>query len=99
MEYLKVRWEHNFDSDPIDLFSELDEERMETRKIEVFRNGTIGMASEDFETGDTRLGEVPVPAIDKIANDPQFFPTIIKKIDFENVWREGLQKLKDQVKH
>ena len=33
MKYIKVRWIHDFEDDPILIYSELDENRFETRKI------------------------------------------------------------------
>lgn len=95
MEYIKVHWEHNLKSEPTDLFSEIDETRMEVRKIELYRNGSIGMASSEFEIGSTHLGEVPIPSIEEIALDPQFIPFQINKEEFEAVWNESIYKIRN----
>ncbi|WP_353885443.1 DUF6881 domain-containing protein [Acinetobacter bereziniae] len=36
MQYLKVEWMHDFLDEPIFLYSELDKNRNELRKVEVF---------------------------------------------------------------
>lgn len=41
--YIKVHWIHNFEDDPIFLYSELDSKRNEIRKIEVYKDGKSGM--------------------------------------------------------
>ncbi len=70
----------------MDLWSELDERRFETRKIEYFRDGSVGYADGEVEVGGTRLGDVPVPSLEDIAIDPQFAPEPISASDFEDRW-------------
>jgi hypothetical protein len=43
VEYIYVEWMHNFSDEPIILISELDENRFETRKIEVYKDGQVGL--------------------------------------------------------
>src|SRR6185503_15028408 len=47
--YIRVRWQHGHADEPVDLWSELDAARLETRKLEIFRDGRIGYASADEE--------------------------------------------------
>jgi hypothetical protein len=86
MRYIHVQWLHSFPNEPVDLYSELDDVGWETRKLEVFRDGTVGFASRTESTGDTDLGEIPVPPLEEIAADPQFRPTLIAKEEFERLW-------------
>ena len=86
MRYFRVYWSHEHPDEPIELYSELDEAGWETRKVEVFRNGTIGFASNSEASGSTVLGEAPVPSLEEIASDPQFRPTQITKEEFERLW-------------
>ena len=88
MEYLKVSWIHEFDDEPSQLYSELDKSRHETRKIEIYKDDTFGLASTNFEFGGTTLSIEPVPTIEEIKEDPQFLPQIITKNEFEKVWVE-----------
>lgn len=39
MEYVLAEWDHDLDDEPYMVYSELDGERRETRKVEFFRNG------------------------------------------------------------
>lgn len=86
MKYIRVRWIHNFPNEPVLLYSELDDDRFETRKVEVFPDGKKGYASEAEEVGGTRLGIEPVPSITQIAMDHEFVPEEITKEEFERIW-------------
>ena len=91
MKYFFVKWLHAFDEEPIIIYSELDNDRYETRKVEIFRNGTKGFADALETFGSTQLGVVPVPDIEDIANDPEFLPEEITKEAFERVWQGRYQ--------
>ena len=56
MEYLKVSWIHDHEDDPVLFYCELDHERYEVRKIEIYRNGSFGLASLDYEYNGSMLG-------------------------------------------
>ena len=86
MNYFKVKWKHSFPDEPVWIYSEVDENRWELRKIEIFSNGRIGYASPTESTGETRLAEEPIPPLIKISNDPQFEPSEISKSEFEEIW-------------
>jgi hypothetical protein len=53
--YLKVRWHHELPDEPVWLFSELDDERYEVRKVEVYRNGTRTYADAERRSGTSML--------------------------------------------
>jgi hypothetical protein len=90
MSYMKVEWIHSHACEPVLLYSELDEERWEKRKVEIFANGHCGYASSTESAGSTRLGEIPVPCLPEIATDPQFKPTEITQQEFEEIWTAAL---------
>jgi hypothetical protein len=90
MTYLKCKWIHSSPEYPILLYSELDENRWETRKVEIFRDQRIGFAGDGIESADTQLGAMPVPPLEEIARDPQFEPVEITKAEFERVWAKAL---------
>jgi hypothetical protein len=94
MEYLKVEWIHGWDDEPSVIYSEIDDCRRETRKIEVFRDGRIGYATSKIDYGGTLLSETPLPPLHSIASDRQFKPHKITQQSFEQVWKE---KVKDNV--
>ena len=91
MTYLLVRWLHEFTDEPILLYSEMDADRYETRKVEVFRGGRVGVAGEGVAHDKTRLGIVPVPPIEEIAADPEFTPREISRDEFEAIWLLALR--------
>lgn len=92
--YIMVEHIHTYDDLPVRVYSELDEQRYEVRKIEIFRDGSIGYAFDDIEVGPTGLGELPIPSLEEIAQDPYeiFFPKEITKEEFEKVWSEIVMK-------
>jgi hypothetical protein len=47
--YLECEWIHDFPDDPVLLYSELDRERWETRKVDLFRDGSKGWADAAHE--------------------------------------------------
>ena len=86
MNYIRVGWKHQHINEPVILYSELDDNRFEVRKIEVFRSGQRGYASAEGSSGQTRLGIVAVPDLSEIAKGPQFEPVEITREEFEATW-------------
>lgn len=86
MEYLKVLWKHSHADEPVWLYSEINNERWETRKVEVFRDGSTGYADGIEAKGGSKLSIEPLPSAAEIAEDPQFVPSVISKDEFEKVW-------------
>ena len=93
MNYLKVLWKHESENYPIVMYSELSSERYEIRKVEVFIDGSYGFASENESIGRTILGEVPVPTVSEIAEDPEFEAFLIDKSEFEDAWVKAKEKV------
>ena len=86
MDYIRVRWLHSFPNEPVLLISELDEALWETRKVEIFPDGSKGYADHAAEHHGTRLGQGPVPPLEEIGADPQFIPERITRDEFEAIW-------------
>lgn len=63
MQYIKVLWKHDFPDDPVWHYSELDEDRWETRKVEIFAEGTKGFADQIEECGLSQLSVEPIPSL------------------------------------
>ena len=87
MQYIDVAWIHDFPDAPIRLVSELDELRLEIRKLEFYRSGIVGFASAEGATADTQLGVVPVPLLNEINEDQQFKGTAMDEVAFDDLWR------------
>ena len=86
MRYIAVRWHHSSREYPVDLYSELDDERWEQRKVEVYADGHSDYADATESIGSTMLGLAPVPPLDEIAGDAQFTPREITQQEFEALW-------------
>lgn len=85
-QYLRVEWLHSLVDEPVTLFMELDQERWEVRKVEVYRDGTMSFANGSRSSGTSKLSIEPIPAIAEIASDQQFIPETISPEEFEAVW-------------
>lgn len=92
MNYLRVRWVHQHPNEPVLLLSELDAERYEVRKIEIFAGGRKGFASSSESYGGTILGELPIPPLAEIALDKQFVVESTNANDFAAVWSEATKR-------
>jgi hypothetical protein len=86
MQYLKVKWIHSHPTYPVWLYSELDKDRFEVRKVELFPNGTVGFADSTESIGTTMLSIEPLPTTEEIATELQFLPQEISREEFEKVW-------------
>lgn len=96
--FLKVEWIHHFQDEPILIYSELDDQRYEIRKIEIFRDGSMTFASEEKQTGSTFLSEMPLPTIEEIGRDPQFIPSIISAEEFHRLWAKAAGENVETIK-
>ena len=89
MRYQFVEWLHEFDSEPVAIIQELTDDGWEVRKIEVFPGGSVGLASNRFESGGSVLAELPSPDLDVINRSPEFNGVAIGPRLFEALWREA----------
>jgi hypothetical protein len=86
MSYIKVSWKQDDPHYPILLYSEMDDERWEIRKVEVFPDGSFGYADRATSRGSTFLGLEPIPTLSEIAEKLEFEPVAITKDEFEAMW-------------
>ena len=88
--FIRVGWKHSNPEHPISLYSEIDEERWEVRKVDLFADGRLGYASARGTFGNTLLGDHPVPSVVELASNPEFEPAEISRTEFEVVWDKAL---------
>ena len=86
MRYICVQWFHSFPDEPVEIYSESDRDGWETRKIEVFRDGTASYADSTRCTGTSGLAEVAIASVHEINADPQFRARRITRKAFEELW-------------
>lgn len=86
MNYICVKWKHSFTDEPALLYSEVDEDRSEHRKVEIYADGRHDYVSKYKRKGCATLSEEPLPSLTQIAMDTQFEPREISKTEFETIW-------------
>lgn len=86
MRYQRVRWLQDSPEFPVLLYSEIDDDGWEVRKIDEYANGHRDLAGADLETGSTILGLDRVPTLDEINKDHQFDGVEITAEEFEEIW-------------
>ena len=88
--YIRSEWFHDFEDEPCCVYSELDDERYETRKIEVFKDGKTTRAStEDLKSDPMALGDQPVPPLEEIEEYKEFHTEEIGAEEFEELWKSS----------
>jgi hypothetical protein len=90
--YVRLEWIHDHEDEPDLIYSELDDERYETRKIEVFKDGRMVKVSEDHpESGSTGLAVLPIPSIEETnaISEEQFHAAEISAAEFEDLWKSA----------
>ena len=84
--FLATEWIHEFKDQPRFLYFELDEERYDVRRVEVFRDGRAVRFEDEME-----LADQPVPSVQEINAAPggEFRAWDIGKAEFEELWSSG----------
>ena len=90
MEYVKLKWFHDIETEPCIIYSEISDQRYEVRKIEVYKSGVCVKCDENMIGSQAILADVPFPTdFDVINQDKQFYITYINKEEFERIWNNG----------
>ncbi len=88
--YVRVEWVHDFQDEPRFIYSELDDERYEMRKIEVFKDGSMTKVSTDNpESGSTSLADQSMPSLEEINADEEFHAQEISAVEFNALWNSS----------
>ncbi|MBQ9873354.1 MAG: hypothetical protein IJM30_02730 [Thermoguttaceae bacterium] len=85
VDYSSCFWFHDNPNDPMLMYSELDEERWETRRLEIYPTGKVARLQGD----DDMLADVPLSDVDDLneLNDcSEFWNEAISKEYFELLW-------------
>lgn len=90
--YIYSKWHNSPADSPVEFYSELNSNRFETRKVEVFKDGSLGFASDKASSKTTKLGIAPVPPLAEIAKQPEFDIRTITAQQFEAKWKEATTK-------
>jgi len=90
--YERLVWIHDFEDQPHFIYSELDKEWYETRKIEVFKDGRMVKVSEDHpECGSTGLAVLPIPSIEETnaITEEKGHAEEISVAEFADLWKSS----------
>lgn len=83
LKYILLKWFHDLEDEPCEIYSEIDDQRYEVRKIEIYKNGTTYICDEKTIDPQIELGDVAFPEdLDEIDQDIQFFARYISKEEF-----------------
>lgn len=86
-EYVKWYWKQTDEKTPVILFYEVDLEnkRYAARMAEVYPDrSVVPVIEEGFEY----ITEAPIPVIEEINTEPEFFAEIISKEEFESIYNQ-----------
>lgn len=83
---LKLDATHN---SPQLIYIEMNQDRMENRKIEIYPDGTIGIASATLNKENSILCSSPIPSIDTLKRLPYIEITEISPETFEEIWSKN----------
>ncbi len=95
MEYMKVILVSESVNVPMMYFLEVDSERWERRKIEIFQDGSSGYASDEFEVNGVFRSEGKIPTFEEMEQSVsvKLFPIKISRDEFEIVWEKVTKNL------
>ncbi|MBE9556352.1 MAG: hypothetical protein IMF08_05795 [Proteobacteria bacterium] len=86
MIYLKVHWSHDSEKQPVAFYCEMEDDRMEIRKVELYADGSLGYANEKRSSGKTTLGALPMPTIAELSASPNHEAHEITRTEFDEIW-------------
>jgi hypothetical protein len=84
--YIRVEWRHDLQDEPVLYYSELGDDRYETRKVQLYRDGRSEWADGSHESDRVGLSEIPFPPLEEISGQPEFMANSVSAEEFEEVW-------------
>jgi hypothetical protein len=88
--YVCGEWFHDFADEPRLFYAELDDERYELRKVEVFKNGKrIRASTEDLKRDPMALADQPWPSLNEINAEAESHAEEISAAEFEDLWKSA----------
>lgn len=79
------------------LYSEVADDGVEVRKVEVYRDGRMDLADAVTRTGSTRLSETKLPSLDEINAQGEFAAEAASADEFEAVWKRAWEWFDDRT--
>jgi hypothetical protein len=82
-------WNHSSPTEPVEILSEYDDDGWERRKVEVFRDGSLGFASSSESVGGSALSLIQRPPDEEVVAEPEFRVVALSEAEFERVWERA----------
>ena len=93
MRYLLAEWTHQEEDEPYRIYSEMDEERRETRRVEFYRNGiTFSYGGERGNEGALRREPFPEDLRDLQTPEGEFSAREISPGLFYEIWNQAQER-------
>ncbi len=87
MRYTFVRWIHSTPTEPVLLLSEIDDDGFEFRKVDIYSDGRIALATRTSSDGATFLSYEKYPELTEINSSAEFDAISGSADVFEWFWR------------
>ena len=87
--YFTVRWRHDSPHEPVLLFEELNEQRLETRKVEEYADGSRIRSDRIAPELTATLSWEPIPSEADIDSQQDFTVEPLTAEEFEVIWRDA----------
>jgi hypothetical protein len=87
--YFLVRWRHDHADEAVLLYEELDDRRMETRKVYEYRDGRLLRTDRVAPGDDVSLAWEPLPSEAEIAAQPVFDVLPLTAEEFDGAWERA----------
>lgn len=97
MYHLRVLWDHELWDQPIVIYSEIDDDGWEVRKVEIYRDGRSAFADSVKSTGNTMLSEKKIPYWGSFSDTSTLSREEITAEMFEQAWRNAVRKLEPET--
>ncbi len=93
MRYLLAEWTHQEEDEPYLIYSEMDEERRETRRVEFYRNGiTFSYGGERGNEGALRQQPFPEDLRDLHTPEGELSAREISPGLFYEIWNQAQER-------
>ena len=95
MQYVLVEWDHDLDDEPYLVYSELDGDRQETRRVEFYRNGiTFSYGGERGNEGALSPNPFPEDLKELCPEDAEgnFTARSIEARLFYEIWNQAQER-------
>lgn len=81
------------ETDPAVLWSEVDDDNWETRKVDEYGDGRLDFAPAEPQIGSTWLSVTnELPSVEELNVGDEFRASEVTRAEFETVWRRALTR-------